>query len=120
MSGRDARVGPDARRVPGMTATRAEWQRRARAFLRNRVAAGGLVLGLVIAGLALAAPLLSSWDPLEQSARARLAPPDTSHLLGRDGFGRDVLSRLLYAGRVSLLVGLLAMALGGTLGSLLG
>src|SRR5262245_7949562 len=103
-----------------MTATRSEWQRRARAFLRNRVAVGGLVLGLAMAGLAIAAPLLSSWDPLEQSARARLARPDASHLLGRDGFGRDVLSRLLYAGRVSLLVGLLAMAVGGTLGSLLG
>ena len=103
-----------------MTATPSEWRRRTRAFARNRAALGGLVLAVVMTALAIGAPVLSRWDPVEQSARARLAPPDETHLLGRDGFGRDVLARLLHAGRISLLVGVLAMAVGGVLGSLLG
>ena len=103
-----------------MTVSRREWQRRLRVFLRNRVAVGGFVLTLVVTALALAAPHLTAWDPVEQSARSRLAAPDGSHLLGRDALGRDVLARLLYAGRVSLLVGVAAVALGGALGSVLG
>ena len=106
---------PDGAR-PG----RREWRRRGRAFLRNRAAVAGLVLVLVVTGLSIGAPLLASWDPLEQSARVRLQAPDHAHPLGRDAFGRDVLARVLYAGRVSLLVGVGAVGLGGTLGSLLG
>jgi peptide/nickel transport system permease protein len=80
----------------------------------------GLVLALAVTGLSVGAPVVASWDPLEQSARARLQAPDHTHLLGRDAFGRDVFARLLHAGRVSLLVGVAAVCLGGTLGSLLG
>ena len=106
--------------MTGARPARREWRRRGRAFLRNRAAVAGLVLALVVTGLSLGAPLVASWDPLEQSARARLQAPDHAHLLGRDAFGRDVLARVLYAGRVSLLVGVGAVGLGGTLGSLLG
>src|SRR5262249_18021634 len=56
----------------------------------------------------------------EQSAINRLDRPDAVHVMGRDGFGRDVFARVLYAGRVSLAVGVGAGALGGTLGTLLG
>jgi peptide/nickel transport system permease protein len=55
-----------------------------------------------------------------QDARARLSAPDPAHLLGRDSFGRDVFARVLHAGRVSLLVGVCAVLLGGTIGSSLG
>jgi peptide/nickel transport system permease protein len=82
------------------------------------------LLGLVVAGVILlvsaSAPLVSGHDPLEQSAVNRLLPPDWDHLLGRDAYGRDVVARLLYAGRVSLTVGLASVALGGGLGTLLG
>jgi peptide/nickel transport system permease protein len=80
----------------------------------------GLLLGGLVLLLSVAAPLVSGQDPLAQSAVNRLAAPNAEHLLGRDGFGRDVLARLLYAGRVSLAVGLASVVLGGGLGTLLG
>src|SRR5262245_26769855 len=91
-----------------------------RTFRRNRPAVVGLVLVVAITGLALLAPLLPAHDPLEQNARARLRSPDSTHLLGRDGFGRDVLARVLHAGRISLLVGLCSVVVGAALGSGLG
>jgi peptide/nickel transport system permease protein len=91
-----------------------------RVFGGNRLAVLGLVLGGLVLLAAACAPLLTSFGPFDQSAADRLAGPDATHLLGRDTFGRDVLTRVLYAGRVSLLVGLGSVALGGTLGTLLG
>ncbi|MBV9545355.1 MAG: ABC transporter permease, partial [Chloroflexi bacterium] len=79
---------------------------------------GVLALGVLVATLF--APWIAQHDPFEQNAIARLTPPDVTHMLGRDGFGRDVLARLLYAGRVSLSVGLGAVLLGGAIGTLLG
>jgi peptide/nickel transport system permease protein len=80
--------------------------------------------GLALAGLvlvaAVAAPLISPLDPFEQSAVNRLHGPDLAHILGRDTFGRDIFTRLLYAGRISLAVGVGAAVLGGALGTLLG
>lgn len=73
-----------------------------------RVTIGLAVLGLVTA-LALLAPSLALPRPEVQVNRLRLAPPGSEYLLGGDGLGRDVLSRLIYAGRVSLAVGLLSM-----------
>lgn len=73
-----------------------------------RVTIGLAVLGLVTA-LALLAPSLGLPRPEVQVNRLRLAPPGSEYLLGGDGLGRDVLSRLIYAGRVSLAVGLLSM-----------
>jgi peptide/nickel transport system permease protein len=91
-----------------------------RAFVRNRLAVLGAVLVLLVAVSAVAAPLISPIDPFEQSAVHRLDRPDTVHVMGRDTFGRDVFVRVLWAGRVSLAVGVGAVALGGTLGTLLG
>lgn len=90
------------------------------AFRRNRAAVTGLALVVVMSLLAILAPLLTVHDPLEQNARVRLSSPDASHPLGRDTFGRDVLTRVLYAGRVSLLVGFAAVVIGGAFGSGLG
>jgi peptide/nickel transport system permease protein len=86
----------------------------------NRVAIVGFALAIVVVASAVAAPLIAPFDPLQQSAINRLQAPDPLHLMGRDTFGRDIFSRVLYAGRVSLAVGLGAVAVGGTLGTLLG
>lgn len=80
---------------------------------------------LLIIGSALAAPLLAPVDPYQTSMLARLRPIGTpGHLLGTDELGRDMLSRLLYGGRVSLAMGLLpvllATCIGGGLGLLAG
>ena len=91
-----------------------------RTFLRNRAAVVGLVLAVLVTILSVAAPLFTWHDPLAQDARSRLQPPDRTHLLGRDTFGRDLFARLLFAGRISLLVGVCSVLLGGVIGSTLG
>jgi len=82
---------------------------------------GAVLLALVIAG-AVAAPLLTRYDPVQIAPALRLQAPSSAHYLGTDMYGRDLLTRVLYGGRVSLSVGLLsvgaALAVGGTLGAL--
>ncbi len=97
-----------------------EGRRLWRTFLRNRASVFGLVLAVVVTLLSIAAPLLTSYDPLIQEARSRLQPPSQAHILGRDAFGRDVLARVLFAGRISVLVGVCSVLLGGVIGSTLG
>jgi peptide/nickel transport system permease protein len=70
--------------------------------------------------VALAAPLVAPYDPLAQNLGNTLARPDRAHLLGTDNVGRDVLSRVIWGTRVSLLAGLVSVALAMVSGSLLG
>jgi ABC-type dipeptide/oligopeptide/nickel transport system permease subunit len=77
-----------------------------------------LLLGLtVMAGLA---PALAPHDPIAQDQQASLRSPSPDHLLGTDVFGRDILSRVIWGGRQSLRVGLLAVLVGGAVGTVLG
>jgi len=99
---------------------RTERQRIWATFLRNRVSLVGVVLAIGLAAVSIAAPLLTAWSPFNQDTAQRLRPPGGLHLLGQDTFGRDVLARILYAGRVSLLVGVGAVALGGLTGTAMG
>ena len=88
------------------------------------VLGGGFVALLVL--VAAAAPLLAPEDPIRQSLRGRLAAPTWAgadghaHLLGTDHLGRDVLSRVIYGSRVSLVIGFAAVLVGGVLGSAAG
>jgi peptide/nickel transport system permease protein len=82
------------------------------------VAALGMV-GLWVM-LAVAAPLLSPYEPLRQDIASRLGPPSAAHRLGTDALGRDILSRILYGARISIPVGLAAVALAALLGTLVG
>ncbi len=100
--------------------TRSERRRLWRTFVRNRAAAVGLVLAILVTIVSFAAPLFTGHDPLAQDARSRLQPPDRTHVLGRDPYGRDLFARVLFAGRISLLVGVCSVALGGVIGSTLG
>src|ERR1700730_11447284 len=80
-----------------------------------------LIISVIIL-MAVFAPLLAPYSPIDQTLRARLIPPfwldggSMSHVLGTDAFGRDILSRLIYGARVSLLVALLALTAGGGIG----
>src|SRR6186713_1760584 len=65
---------------------------------------GGIAI-LVMVFVALFAPIVAPYDPLESSFLDQLKPPSREHLLGTDPFGRDVLSRLIYGSRTALLVG---------------
>ncbi|MCC6176641.1 MAG: ABC transporter permease [Chloroflexi bacterium] len=95
-------------------------------FWRNRRVLVGLALIFFIAGSALAAGLLSPYDPMEVNPRLRLVPPlgtsrvGTFHVMGTDQSGRDVLSRVLYGGRVSLGVSASAVLLASAAGVVLG
>ncbi len=84
---------------------------------------GGVLIVAVVAG-ALAAPLLTGYDPIAVAPADRLQGPSAIHVLGTDIYGRDTLARVLYGGRISLAVGLLsvslALAVGGTVGAVSG
>lgn len=82
-------------------------------------AVGGIVIVLMIL-IAFAAPLIATHNPTETNYRAVLAQPSTEMLLGGDQIGRDVFSRLIYGTRVSLMVGILSVAFGVTLGCAIG
>jgi peptide/nickel transport system permease protein len=77
-----------------------------------------LVGGAIVA--AVFAPALAPYDPLKQDLAQLLAPPSAAHLLGTDNVGRDVLARVIWGTRVSLIAGLVAVALAVTAGSILG
>ena len=85
--------------------SQAAWGRRYRLWLlfrRNPMAMAGLIVAVMLVMLALLAPLLATHDPGVQNLRARLQPASAAHWFGTDELGRDVYSRLLYGGRVTL------------------
>jgi len=91
-----------------------------RRLRRHRLFMTGLILfGLAVA-MALSAGLLAPHHPLQNNFRYRLGAPTTVYVLGTDGFGRDVLSRVLHGARVSLRIGLMVVVLNGILGTLIG
>jgi peptide/nickel transport system permease protein len=91
-----------------------------RRFRRHHLAVFGLGMIVLLVLSAAAGPLLT-FDPLYIDIRNKFAPPLTGpHLLGGDELGRDLLARLLVAGRISLTVGLAAMAVSMTIGTLAG
>ncbi|MDQ2652800.1 MAG: ABC transporter permease [Chloroflexota bacterium] len=92
-----------------------------RRFLRHRLATVGLVISILLILSALFAPVLAPRDPLKISILDKFAPPMTrGFILGADEVGRDLVSRLLYAGRISLLVGFAAMAVTVVVGTIVG
>lgn len=91
-----------------------------RRFRRNTLSLAGL---MVIAGwivLALAAPLFTTYDPVDVAVEARLLRPSAEHLLGTDFFGRDIWSRILYGARYDLLIALVAVGVAAGVGTPLG
>ncbi|MEA2513369.1 MAG: peptide/nickel transport system permease protein [Thermomicrobiales bacterium] len=93
-----------------------------RRFVRHRLALAGAIVILVFFLISALAPVIAPYDPVSDiNPRARFEPPlTTGHLLGTDDLGRDVLTRLLFAGRVSLVVGFAAMVVTIVVGSLIG
>ena len=93
-----------------------------RRLVENRGAAAGLAVMALLVVLALAAPLVAPHGPAEQFRESFLAPPfqDPRFPLGTDSLGRDILSRLIYGARLSLVIGAVVVALSLTVGTLLG
>jgi len=90
-----------------------------RRFRRHKLGMISLVVVLVLGLLALLAPVIAPYDPTAISG-SFAAPPSAEHWLGTDQIGRDVLSRLLYGMRVSLLVGIMATLISTVVGVVLG
>ncbi len=95
-------------------------------LVKSKAALFGIALLLLVTGSALFAPVFAPYDPMEQNLEQRLMPPSwmaggrTAHLLGTDHLGRDILSRIIFGSRVSLLVGAVAVLISGVLGTSLG
>ncbi len=87
-----------------------------RRVLREPMAVGALVVLAVIVLAVIAAPLITSWDPGRANLQDVLAPPFGDHVLGADSAGRDVLARLLYGGRMSLVGAVIALAVALAIG----
>jgi peptide/nickel transport system permease protein len=112
------------------------WRRAARLLRKNYVGVVGLLVLLLVAFSALLAPVIAPYDPERQSLEGRLTCPaftscprygtsetihgSSDHWLGTDALGRDILSRIIYGARVSIVVGLTAVLLGAVVGSSLG
>lgn len=92
-----------------------------REFLRHSVPGGiGLALCVILVILAVGAPWLAPYNPASQDLPARLAAPSAAHWMGTDELGRDVLSRVIYGARVSMLVSVCVVLGAGILGLILG
>ncbi|HYX68774.1 MAG TPA: ABC transporter permease [Terriglobales bacterium] len=103
-----------------MAASSIALQDTARAVRRNPLAAAGLVLVTVFVLCALLAPWLAPRDPAAIDLPARLQAPSAAHWFGTDELGRDILSRVIYGSRISMLVGSSVVALSLLLGLVLG
>ncbi len=102
------------------TARRSPWRTGLRRFRRHRVALASAIFLLLVVLAAIFARPLSGHDPNAIDLLATRAAPSGKHLLGTDATGRDVLSRLLFAGRISLGVGLASAAIAVVIGTILG
>ena len=118
----------------GMGKTRGRKSIMWRTFTRNKTAVIGVAMIIIIALISILAdnwfiasfkgeetkPLIAPFNPYLQDTYNRLQKPNSIHLLGLDEYGRDVLSRIIHGGRVSLTIGILAALMGGILGSSMG
>jgi peptide/nickel transport system permease protein len=96
------------------------WADAFRRLVKSRGAtSGGVIFGLFVF-MALAAPLLTPYDPIRLNVVESLEPPSARHWLGTDQFGRDVLARVIYGARVSMAMGVVAVTISVVLGLALG
>jgi peptide/nickel transport system permease protein len=89
-------------------------------FRKNPLSVAGLVIILLLAAIALFAPFIAPHEPTKIDVHNVLSPPSAAHLFGTDELGRDVLSRIMWGGRVSLKVGFIAVGIAITIGIIIG
>lgn len=89
-------------------------------ILRNKLTVFGGVIILILLAVAILAPFISKYDPTYISVKDALLPPSGEHLLGTDSLGRDLFSRMIYASRIALMIGFVAVGLAALIGVMLG
>jgi peptide/nickel transport system permease protein len=115
----EAQVQQDAAVSSGVQ-TRSRRQDFVNTFFSNRLALFGTVVIALFILMAVFAPLVAPYDPLQQDLAAKFAPPSAAHPFGQDELGRDILSRIIYGARISLTAGLAAVAIATGVGTLIG
>ena len=114
-------TGPIAVALPeGRTPPRTFWRDTAQSFRRNTAAMAGLVLVLLFLVVSVYGVFGTPATTNRSNLAQRLKPPSAEHLMGTDGFGRDILNRVLQAAPLALAVGVVSVAGGGLIGCLLG
>jgi peptide/nickel transport system permease protein len=91
-----------------------------RELMRRKLGVAGLIIISFIIILSLIAPIIAPYDPLDQRLDERLQPPSSKHLMGTDKLGRDIFSRILYGGRISLFIAVSSVVLATLIGMLIG
>jgi len=109
--------GPDSSKARFLSE---EFVKTLRYIFRSPLALTGLVIVLAWIMLSVFASTVAPYEPLQQDVKNRLQPPSAEHWMGTDQLGRDILSRVIYGGRISLPVGFLVVSLSVLTGTLLG
>jgi len=104
----------------GATAPRYGFGYLLRRYARNRLALIGLWVVLLIIGLAIFAPWIAPHNPIKTNFENLLKPPASAHIMGTDDLGRDILSRIIYGTRTSLLAGVISVGIAVAIGLPLG
>lgn len=115
-----ARPVAAAAAVPPATSPAGPWTLAWRRFRRHRLALAGIGVIAVLATAAVLANVISPYNPTKTNLLEMLEGPSAAHPMGTDELGRDLMARILHGGRVSLAVGILAVALAVTIGSAVG
>src|SRR5918997_7131241 len=113
----EAQIQHDAVAAPSVE-TRSRRQDFLRTFFSHRLAVFGAVIMSIFILMAIFAPLIAPYGPLQQDLAGKFAPPSQAHLRGQDELGRDILSRVIYGARISLTAGLAAVAISTGVGTL--
>ena len=106
--------------IPARAERRSLWRETTRRFRRHRLAMFGVAILLVMVAAVLAGPFVYRVPINEIDFKAKLKTPSWSHPLGTDDLGQDLLARMLYGGRISLAVGVAAMLIAISVGTLIG
>ncbi|MDF2873855.1 MAG: gsiD 2 [Sporomusa sp.] len=114
------KANPQPAQNPGMAPAKSRQAEFFERFKASNSAMIGLIMLAVLIFSAVFAPVLAPYDPYESNMPNSLKPPTTAHLMGTDELGRDILSRILYGARISLIVGIEAVTLALICGVVLG
>jgi peptide/nickel transport system permease protein len=110
----------DSGGAPSAPPRRSEWRRFSRIFFGRKLYLIGFIMVVIIILVAIFAPLLTPYGPTHNSLREALKGPSWHHLLGTDQLGRDILTRIMYGARVSLIIGFTAVFGSALIGALMG
>jgi peptide/nickel transport system permease protein len=111
---------PDAMGVIAAPPRHSEWRRIARVFFGRKLYTIGFIIVVILFIVAIFAPQLTPYNPIKTDLRSIVKPPSAEHWLGTDQLGRDILCRIIYGTRTSLLIGFSAVFSAAAVGMLMG